>query len=172
MGNALPAGKIEIDGLVRSASVAVCSAWLEKNIGVVVSGWKKVAGMKRISFIHKSFWIVVFSRLISRKTVVKNPAVSLGIIEKIGIVLPVDESVHIVENRRIDGIVNLQPIGPEIPCNDIIPEICIIGIECHQSIISPDSPPESMRESPVRNGRTSQLRRNILKTHVSFPPVV
>ena len=96
----------------------------------------------------------------------------MGNIEKIGIVLPVDESVHIVENRRIDGIVNLQPIGPEIPCNDIIPEICIIGIECHQSIISPDPPPESMRESPVRNRRTPQLRRNILKTHVSFPPVV
>ena len=85
MGNALPAGKIEIDGLVRSASVAVCSAWLKEYIGIVISRWKIIAGIKGISLIHQSFFVVIFSWLISGESVVKNPAVSLGIIEKIAL---------------------------------------------------------------------------------------
>ena len=63
----------------------------------------------------------------------QNPAVIPGIIITAGTVLPVDEAVDIIENRRIDNIVDFQTIGPEVLRNDVIVEVAAVRVERKQS---------------------------------------
>ena len=81
-GDALPAGKIEISCLVRSAPVAVRSARLEITVASV-PGRRDGPCVESVTLVFLTFRVVVFLRFISRKTVVENLAVTPGVIKEV-----------------------------------------------------------------------------------------
>ena len=115
--------------------------------------------------------LVVLERLVAGELVAVDPAIGLRVVD-VPASLPVDISVDVAEHgsHRIPAV-DLKLVAEVRVADDDVAAPGVLSVEREIALVLSLAAPDAVRRREVRNLRDAEEGRNVLKAHVSLPPV-